>query len=252
MCVRRCELALLLGLAACATQPDQLLTEVEEGLAQEAALASGQAVTGTLLVTAAAVEACAGQAGLWDEVAVGDPAPMEDILATALGEPTVASLSRTSASVAILELEGVDLLGWEEGRLRLNAEGDGQAMSLSFTFNAEGARVGEGSFEILAGCADVARASGSAEWTDADGRDHALSFPLSPGASLFLGGAAPWLPTQGDLGWSALVREVASDAETVDATELVVDESGELPAAEWSATIRSQGWSAQAVIPISL
>ncbi len=251
MSVRRTDLLLLLALPACATQPDEALLAIEAGLAQEAAFAAASAVTGTLLMGAVASEVCAAQPGLWDDVIVGDAAPLSAALALALGEPTVASLSRTSATMATLELDGVTLLGWEGARLRLSADGDGEAMDLTASLFVDGERQGESAVSVLPGCGDVPRLSGEADWTDASGRAHALSYPLSENEELILDGTVIWLPTSGDLAWSSTVREDAISLETLAADALTIDESGELPAAQWPAQVASQGWTSSALIPIA-
>lgn len=255
MCVRPCRtappiLVMLLGLG-CATQPEQPLDALLDGLAQEAALAAGSAVTATLLVSAVGIEVCASKEDLWSEVAVGDPAPLSELLSAALGEPVVgAVLPDEDAASGTLTLTGARLLDQDDVTLMLVAYGDGEGLALGATAATDSA-VGAVSVDVLGGCKEVGRASGEATWTDATGREHVLRFPKNPDDALIFEGEVPWLPTAGDLVWSASVRSATYSINADDASTVTVLEQGDLPQASWPATVTSEYGSAEAVIPIA-
>jgi len=252
MCARRSDVAaLFLLLPACGSQPDQALLAVEQGRAREAALASSPTVSATLLLTAVTVEACVGQAGLWDDAAVDGPAPLSDTLASLLGDPTVTELSRTDAHTVSMVLDGVSLWGQTGAALSLDAVGDGSAMQMDIAAEVDGASFASLTLQVANGCADVPRVTGTSEWDQDDGSQETVKFPSTEDTSLFFQGQVPWLPSAGDLVWTGQVRETANSLSTGDATGMSVDSSGDLPVASWPATVTWQERSVETDLPIA-
>jgi hypothetical protein len=251
MYVRRSELVFcLLVVSACGSQPDQALLAVEQGRAREAALEGSPTVSATLLLTAVTVEACVGQAGLWDDVEVGDPAPLSDGLSALLGDPTVSELTRTVAHTVAMVLDGVSLWGQAGALLSLDAQGDGSAMQMDILAEVDSATFASLTLQVANGCADVPRVTGTSEWDHDDGSQETVKFPVGE-TPLFFEGEVPWLPTSGDLVWTGQVRTTANSLSTDDAATMSVDSAGDLPVASWPATVTYQDRSVEADLPIA-
>ena len=251
MYVRRSELlAVLVLLPACGSQPDEALLAVQEGRAREAALAGSPTVSATLLLTAVTVEACADQAGLWADAAVGGAAPLSDPLSALLGYPTVSEFTRTDAHTAEMVLDGVSLWDHSDVSLSLNAQGDGSAMQMDIAADSGETSFAALSLEVANGCIDVPRVTATSTWDQDDGSEETVKFPVGE-SPLFFQGPAPWLPSAGDLVWEGQVRTVANSMTTDDASTMTVDSSGDLPVASWPATVSYQTHSVQTDLPVA-
>ena len=259
MCDRPPERLLgLLGLLAvgCVPDPGAPLDPVVDALAQETADVAGPAVTATLLTGALAADLCVrADEAVWDEVAEGDPAPLPEPLASALGAPEVASVSVAGSGDVLAKLSGVTILDRASSSMSLDASFNGD-LTVRLGLSDDDGVYGEVVWEVRQTCAEEASwLQGSATWTDLDGRGHTLAFPDDSETSYTARytAAGGWLPAGGRLGWSGALRDVTVQVLTADAaglTDLATDAAG-LPTARWPASATSESWSADLVIPIA-
>ena len=245
----------------------QTLTSLVDRWTDDTVEISEPALTDALVVAGLAVELC-GAIGVidWSAVEVGDLPPLSEGLGEALGSPLVDEVEVFGGGAMEVTLSGVVVVDREEALLRFVTTPYETSFSLEAVVldarlveddQPEGEPFGRLAYEVVGGC-DGSRStvSGTARWTDLDGRTHTVRLPADDTLSFGVGFASdvPWLPVTGTVAWSSRISGQERTVTTFDATDITIEDaesSQNLPTVSWPSVVSGPDWVSQRSIEIA-
>lgn len=252
-------ISLLALLGGCA-QDLGTLSSVADAYGAQTVQALTPAMGASLALGALAARLCVEvPAGAWSGLQPGDPMPVYEPLAEALGAPVIQAIA-LDGSVLEATVAPVELAGQADARLLFkvvtpeSGAGSSPVVVTATLTSAEGEELGSLAYEVAADCsADWARLSGDASWS-IDGVDHSFTLPApEEGASgVDWPSAVPWLPVAGRVKWTGFLEGEDREVTTLDASEIEAYGTGGTwgATASGGSTAKEAGWEAAVVIEL--